>query len=232
MTNINLTSYHIKVKQIAYKWYQKVGIYSQSVTLEDFIQEGMVGLYESKRLFNKDKGNNFWAFAKQRVEGTIINSFQKIQLVKFPQEIRDKIKKYNKTYNELMNILDREPDNIEVAEKMNISESEVVELSQMIISFKKLDDLDISDDNSNNDFMRQKLFEDIEECLNNFTNEEKLIYIARVKNEVPLKHLAKSFNFSYQKIWRIEQELRILVNECLNKKEWSFKDAVKTIKKM
>ncbi|HLT55514.1 MAG TPA: FliA/WhiG family RNA polymerase sigma factor [Bacillota bacterium] len=95
----------------------------KSVSKDDIKSLGLLGLYDALHKFEPDRDLKFDTYASIRIRGAIIDGLRKEDWL--PRSLRDKIKKVERTQQELEQQLKREPSTEEIAKKVGISEEEV-----------------------------------------------------------------------------------------------------------
>jgi RNA polymerase primary sigma factor len=110
-----------------------------SLTLEDLVSEGNIGLCLAIRKFDYKTGNKFISYAVWWIRQHILKCIQdNIKSIRIPSNIRTVINKYNKKESNLEQIFNRKPTTLEVFESM-------LEDGNNVSSAQKLDDiLDVS----------------------------------------------------------------------------------------
>lgn len=109
--------------------------YSQNTTLsfEDLIQEGNMGLIRATKDFNPELGWRFSTYAmywiKQAISRAILNHSRTIRL---PVHILELQSKYKKAYNILRDELNREATTEEIAQYLNIDIKKIKEIENII----------------------------------------------------------------------------------------------------
>ncbi|MFY8272881.1 RNA polymerase sigma factor FliA [Pseudoalteromonas sp. SSDWG2] len=90
-----------------------------SVQLDDLIQSGMIGLIEASKTFDATKGASFETFAGIRIRGAMLDEIRRGDWA--PRSVHRNSRAVAHAINELEGLLGREPKDIEVAEKLDIS---------------------------------------------------------------------------------------------------------------
>lgn len=105
------------------KQYQNHGL-----TLGDLINEGNVGLIKAAECFDETKGFKFISYAVWWIRQSILQAIaENARLIRLPLNKISTINKVNRYYTELEQEYQREPTVEEIAEKMDITPTEVKE---------------------------------------------------------------------------------------------------------
>jgi len=106
----------------------------------------MIGLMDAINKFDDTKGMKFSTYAAIRINGSIIDEIRKNSPIS--KRAIDKLNRYNKVVEELQNKLYREPKDIEVAERMEISLKELTDIQGYVnyISMMSLETILFGDD--------------------------------------------------------------------------------------
>ncbi|MDV3426935.1 MAG: FliA/WhiG family RNA polymerase sigma factor [Bacillota bacterium] len=119
---------------------------SRYVEYEDLVSYGIIGLLDAINKFDNGKGVKFSTYASIRIKGAILDELRKNSPL--PKNALDKLSQYNSAVEKLQNILSCEPTENQIADELNISLSEVIEIEGYInyLSVTSLDDLLFSED--------------------------------------------------------------------------------------
>ncbi|KJY97253.1 RNA polymerase sigma factor FliA [Pseudoalteromonas sp. THAF3] len=90
-----------------------------SVQLDDLIQSGMIGLIEASKTFDASKGASFETFAGIRIRGAMLDEVRRGDWA--PRSVHRNSRAVATAVHELETSLGREPKDVEVAEKLDIS---------------------------------------------------------------------------------------------------------------
>ncbi|WP_105190509.1 RNA polymerase sigma factor FliA [Pseudoalteromonas sp. T1lg48] len=93
-----------------------------SVQLDDLIQSGMIGLIEASKNFDGSKGASFETFAGIRIRGAMLDEIRRGDWA--PRSLHRHSRAIAQAIHDLERALGREPKDMEVAEKLDISLAE------------------------------------------------------------------------------------------------------------
>ena len=108
------------VKKIALYLKARVPDYFEA---EDLIQIGMIGLIEASRNFDPSIGDSFDEYAKRRIKGAILDEVRKASSLSRLAVKNNR--EYSSAKNSLTNSLGRQPTNVEIADYLDVSISEL-----------------------------------------------------------------------------------------------------------
>jgi len=101
---------------------------NQGLSLQDLINEGNVGLIKAARRFDETRGFKFISYAVWWIRQSILQALaEQARIVRLPANKIGTINKINKASAMLEQKLEREPYPHEIAELLNLTESEVKE---------------------------------------------------------------------------------------------------------
>lgn len=120
-----------------------------SRNLQDFIQEGNLGLMKAAERYDYRQGFRFSTYATWWIRQFISRAIaDKSRAIRIPVHMYEKVNKYRKTVRQLHQQLGREPEVREVADAMNISEETVNELRMISMDPVSIDS-PVGDDGDN-----------------------------------------------------------------------------------
>ena len=113
---------------------------NRGLPFSDIVEEGNIGLIKAVEKFNYARGFRFSTYAswwiRQFIERAIINQGK---LIRLPVHVVERLNRYLSEVEQLVHECGREPRPDEVAQKMKVPESDVVDLKQLIRTTYSLD---------------------------------------------------------------------------------------------
>jgi RNA polymerase nonessential primary-like sigma factor len=113
---------------------------NRGLPFSDIVEEGNIGLIKAVEKFNYARGFRFSTYAswwiRQFIERAIINQGK---LIRLPVHVVERLNRYLSEVEQLVHEFGREPRPDEVAQKMKVPESDVVDLKQLIRTTYSLD---------------------------------------------------------------------------------------------
>ncbi len=101
---------------------------SQGLSLPDLINEGNLGLIKAAQRFDETRGFKFISYAVWWIRQSILQALaEQSRIVRLPLNKIGAINKINKAFSQLEQTYEREPNPDEIADLLEISESEVKE---------------------------------------------------------------------------------------------------------
>ncbi len=162
------------------------------VSILDLIQEGNLGLMRAVAKYDFHKNVRFSTYASWWIKQAIVRSLSnKKRLIRLPHRQEEKLRKINKIYNTLSQVLMREPTLVEIAEEIGLEEAEVASIINSSSSVASLDSSastesgslhDMVEDmsfNPESELMRRTVREDTLRLLDGLQEKEKQILLYR-----------------------------------------------------
>lgn len=202
-----------KIKYYALKYHFLVQSF---LDLDDLISAGIKGLLEALNKYNPSFNVPLASFIDYRIRGAILDEIRSVDV--FSKEFRKKIEEVKKTYNDLKK-QGYEPTDEELANKLNISQSELQEIYQSITAsdLLSLDDFLVG---SNGDKLsilniisdKKDLFEEIKmrelkdkltKAIEKLSNQEKLVISLYYYDELNMREIANILDISLSRVSQI-----------------------------
>src|ERR1700721_2112158 len=103
------------VRAIAVRVYENL---PGHVDLDDLIHAGVMGLFDAALKYNEDKQVQFRGYAKHRIKGAILDSLREMDWAS--RDLRRRHKRLEEITRELSAVMERNPTEVELAEKMGV----------------------------------------------------------------------------------------------------------------
>ena len=214
----------------------------QGVLFMDLVQEGSLGLIKAAEKFDYSKNFKFSTYATWWIKQTIIRAISNnSRTIRIPVHMADKIRKYKKVYTMLSFELGREPTDLEVAEKMGLTNKKLSAIRKSIIKEPISLETPVTDDLNVGDYIQDKssnlpeiqtknksLKGSINHLLSALNEREKKIINCRfgINGQTPmtLEQLGQEMGYSKERIRQLED---IALAKIREKEDlWHFKDYI------
>ena len=194
----------------------------QGVLFMDLVQEGSLGLIKAAEKFDYSKNFKFSTYATWWIKQTIIRAISNnSRTIRIPVHMTDKIRKFKRAYTTLSFELGREPTDLEIAQKLDITAKQLLTIKKSIIKEPISLETPVTDDLNIGDYIEDKsnrspevqtknnvLKGSIKELLSTLPAREKKIISCRfgINGEAPrtLEQLGEIMGYSKERIRQLE----------------------------
>lgn len=229
MSLLSLSSYQIKeyiplVKKIAYHMASKL---PSSVSSEDLVQSGLIGLVEALRNYDQSKGASFSTYASIRIRGAMIDELRKGDWA--PRSVHRSTRELNQAISEVESSTGQPFSLKQVSIHMQLSLDEVSHLIQECHGKKILSFEDISSQPGEalpvfgdmlsplESTLASQEYQNLQNHLSFLSERERAIVIFYYYHEYSLKNIADIMKISESRVCQI-------ISESLKKLKKSLKD--------
>ena len=130
------------------------------VSILDLIQEGNLGLMRAVSKYDYRKEVRFSTYASWWIKQSIVRALSnKKRVIRLPHRQEEKLRKINKVYNNLSQVLMREPTLLEIADEIGLEEHEVASIINSSGSVASLDSSLSADSGSLHDVVEDTSFD-------------------------------------------------------------------------
>jgi len=195
----------------------------QGVLFMDLVQEGSLGLIKAAEKFDYTKNFKFSTYATWWIKQTIIRAISNSsRTIRISVHMADKIRKYKKSYTELVFKLGKEPTDKELAHSMGLPVKKLNAIKKAIIKEPISLETPVTDDLNIGDYIEDKSYNSpetqtqnniikgsIENLLDSLPERENKIISNRfgINGEKPktLEQLGETMGYSKERIRQLEE---------------------------
>ncbi len=192
----------------------------KNVSIDDLIQEGLMGLLSSFENYDPSKGASFSTYALKRIKGAMLDYLRKLDWV--PRNLRKKMKEVEEAVLILEDKLGKIPDDKELAEYLNMEEGEVRKVRNELVrrQLLSLDSYIFEDDESvhvelvqSNEkspdviYEKEELREKLKEAIEQLSERERLVLALYYVEELNFKEIGKILGVSESRISQIHSSV-------------------------
>ena len=191
------------------------------VSILDLIQEGNLGLIRAVSKYDYRKSVRFSTYASWWIKQSIVRALSnKKRVIRLPHRQEEKLRKINKVYNNLSQVLMREPTLVEIAEEIGLEEEEIASIINSSSSVASLDSKATEDAgnlhevvedmsyNPDNELMKKTLRDDTMHFLQGLHEKERRILMYRFSfisgKRFTLKKIGDELGISPETVRQIE----------------------------
>ena len=203
----------------------------QGVLFMDLVQEGSLGLIKAAEKFDYSKNFKFSTYATWWIKQTIIRAISNnSRTIRIPVHMTDKIRKFKRAYTTLSFELGREPTDLEIAQKLDITAKQLLTIKKSIIKEPISLETPVTDDLNIGDYIEDKSYRSpeiqtknnalkgsIEDLLATLSEREKKIITCRfgINGEMPktLEQLGEIMGYSKERIRQLEDSALSKIRE-------------------
>lgn len=202
------------VKRIAYHLMARL---PASVSLDDLIQSGMLGLLEAAKRYEPGRGASFETYVGIRIKGAMLDELRKGDWT--PRSVHRSTRQIAETMRRLEHELGRDPSDAEVASAMGISQTEYFALLKdargtKLFHFTELSDEDgehlsqkaVSKDNVAANIERDALLKSLVQAIELLPERERLVLALYYTEQLNLKEIGEVLGVSESRISQIHAQ--------------------------
>ncbi len=203
-----------------------------TVTEEDLINTGVLGLIDAIEKYDPSKGVKLSTYAEIRIRGHIIDSLRKLDWV--PRNVRQKAREIENAILEVESKLGREATAEEVAEYLGISVEEYMKYAQKVsnsalVSIEKGIGNDeegttklwqviaINDDTPDKYVEEQQLKEILSDIISKLSEKERLVITLYYYEELSMKEIGEVLGLTESRISQIHTKTMMKIRNMIHK---------------
>jgi RNA polymerase primary sigma factor len=198
---------------------------NQGLSLPDLINEGNLGLIKAAQRFDETRGFKFISYAVWWIRQSILQALaEQSRIVRLPLNKIGSINKINKAYAKLEQQNEREPDSQEIAEMLDIPESEVKEsirnsgrhisMDAPLIQDEENTLYDVLRSDETNtpekELMVESLRKEIDRAISTLTSREadvvRLYFGLNSKHPMTLEEIGEKFDLTRERVRQIKEK--------------------------
>ncbi len=208
------------------------------ISLQDLIEEGNIGLIQAAKKFDVSRNVKFITYAVWWIKQAIMHSLaEQSGTVKLPVKQAGKVSKINKKSQQMIQEMEREPTQSEVAKSLGYNDDEINSIMRAYRTHLSLDTPLKNDEETpyldlleNQDFipyddqmMRDSLNEKVDQMLEDLSEREATILKLRFgfSGEVKtLEEIGKDIGLSRERVRQIEKRAKLRLKSKLQNEAW------------
>ncbi len=198
---------------------------NQGLSLGDLINEGNLGLIKAAKRFDETRGFKFISYAVWWIRQSILQALaEQSRVVRLPLNRVGALNKIGKVYSELEQEFERDPSPQEIAESLDMNDSEVSDTLRisgrhlsMDAPFNNSDDNSLLDvlqndhtPNPDKDLIKESLGLEIDRALATLTKREaevvRLYFGVAQEHPLTLEEIGERFNLTRERVRQIKEK--------------------------
>lgn len=235
-----LITHHLPmVRRLAW---QMLGRLPSNVEIDDLIQAGLMGLLDAVRRYERQDDAQFETYAITRIRGAMIDELRSQDWL--PRSVRSKAKSIEEAMSNLMQSLQREPTETEMAKELNISIAEYHSMledahgvqilyyedfnrnSENEDSGNALEYTDVDDQDGYNPFksiVSNELRLALVQAISDLPEREKLLLSLQFEQDLNQKEIAAVLEVSEGRVSQIRSQAIARIRATLKNSGWGSK---------
>jgi len=178
----------------------------QGLLFMDLVQEGSFGLIKAAEKFDYTKNCKFSTYATWWIRQTIMRAISNnSRAIRIPIHMADKIRKYKRIVADLTTKLGREPLDIEVAEKLNLTLKSLSTIKRAILKDPISLETPVTDDLCIGDYIEDKICNSPDESANNTLMTKDVESLVKTLSAREQKIINCRFGINGEKILTLEE---------------------------
>lgn len=220
------------VKKLAFRLKAKL---PPSVEVDDLIQAGMMGLLSAVNNYEDTHGAQFETYASQRIQGAMLDELRSADWL--PRGVRKKMRSVEEAIHALEQKLGRQPNDTEVAKKLNLPLDEYHDLlsdcgGHQLVYYEDFGETDggehfldrhLSDEEGDplQGLLSSGFKEALVEAIDDLPEREKMLMGLYYEQELNLKEIGAVMNVSESRVCQLHSQAVARLRAKLKENAWT-----------